>query len=324
MAQAENIYDVLVLGQGAAAYSAALYAARYKVKTAMFGAEFGGETATGGLIENYPGTPQIDGYELMLKMKQQVDALDVPVIQEDVTELRQAGDCWVARAGEEWYQGNAVILAVGRERRTLGIPREKELAGKGVSYCSTCDAPLYRGRSVAVVGGGDSAVKGALLIAKYATQVYIVYRGGEFVRPETISVQRLEETPNIEAIFNSNIVELLGEDSLSQVVARDNNDGSRPLSVDGIFVEIGADPKSGLAKAHGAELNEQGEIVVDKAMRTAVEGLFAAGDVTDASGELKQTITAAAQGAIAATSAYEFVSKNPDRCATHAVGFSLD
>ena len=324
MVQDGKVYDVLVLGQGAAAYSAALYASRYQINTAMFGAEFGGETATGGLIENYPGAPQIDGYELMLKMKEQVDALEVPVIPENVTELRRGVDCWEVQAGDETYRGLAVILAVGRNRRTLDIPREKELVGKGVSYCSTCDAPLYRGKRAVVVGGGDSAVKGALLLAKYATHVYIVYRGESFFRPEPIAVRRMEEAPNIEVLSNANVVELRGDDGLSEVAVLYQDGGSRTLSVDGIFIEIGADPNSGLAQAMGASVNDQDELVVDKGMRTTVEGLFAAGDVSDSSGELKQTITAAAQGALAATSAYDFVSVNPNRCDRHAIGYRMD
>jgi len=289
----------------------------------MFGAMFGGETAIGGTIENYPGHPQIDGSELMLKMREQVDALKVPIVQEDVAELQRGSGCWEVKAGEEWYQGTAVILAVGRQRRTLGLPNENALVGKGVSYCATCDAPLYRDKRAVVVGGGDSALKGALLLAKYATQVYVVYRGQRFSRPEPLAVERMEGTPNIDTVLNANVVELSGEDGLEGVVLDQEVDGSHELAVDGIFVEIGADPNNALAKAHGAALNEQGEIMVDKSMCTSVEGLFAAGDVTDASGDLKQTITAAAQGAIAATSAYDFVVEHPDRCQLHAVGFTL-
>ncbi len=324
MPTATNAYDVLVLGRGAAAHSAALYAARYQLRTAMFGASFGGETALGGVIENYPGAPAIDGYELMRRMKEQVDHLNVPAIEEDVTELRRAGDCWDARAGEEWYQAPAVILALGRERRRLGVPRERELIGRGVSYCSTCDAPLYKGGRAVVVGGGDSAVKGALLIARYAAQVYLIYRGSRFFRPEPIAVRRLREAKNIEVLFDSTVMELLGKDGVTGVVVTTRDRGARAIPVDGIFVEIGADPNSGIARAVGVKLNERNEIMVDRAMRTNVAGLYAAGDISNASGDLKQTITAAAQGAIAASSAYADVTKDPHQCAPHAVGYRLD
>lgn len=259
----------------------------------------------------------------MSKMKEQVDALEVPVIPADVGDLRREGDCFLARAGDDWYQGQAVIYAGGRERRKLGIPREGELLGKGISYCSTCDAPLYRGKRASVVGGGDSALKGALLLAKFATQVYIIYRGSAFVRPEPIAVQRAQQTPNLAVLFGTNVVELKGENGLASVVLDRPVNGSLELPLDGLFVEIGADPRTQLLEALGPRLNEKGEIVVDKLMYTSVPGLFGAGDVTDGSGDLKQTVTAVAQGAIAATSAYKYVAAYPDACQYHARAFKL-
>ena len=317
-------YDVLILGQGAAAYGAALYAARYQMKLAMFGEEFGGETAKGSFIENYPGYLHIEGYDLMLKMKEQVDALKVPVISENVEELRREGDCFLARAGQEWYQGQAVVYAVGRERRKLGVPREEELLGKGISYCSTCDAPLYKGKRAGVVGGGNSALKGALLLAKYATQVYIIYRGAQFYRPEAIAIQRAREAPNLIVLFQTNVVELKERDGLTGVVLDREVNGSREMELDGLLIEIGAEPRTELVRPLGVQLNEGREVIVDKLMHTNVPGLFGAGDVTDASDDLKQTITAAAQGAIAATSAYKLVMAHPDACHVHAIGFRLD
>ena len=312
--------DVMILGQGAAAYAAAIYAARYQIKTTMFGEEFGGETATGGIIENYPGAPAIDGFDLMLKFKEQVEALGVPVVPENVLELRRSGDYWEVNTGEAWHRGKTVIVAVGRVRRTLGLPNEKPLMGKGVSYCSTCDAPLYRNRRVVVVGGGDSALKGAFLISKYASQVFLSYRGAQFNRPEPIAIQRIMETPNIEVLFSSRIAELKGAPELKEVVVEVQNKSARVISADGIFIEIGADPNSGFTKAAGAAVNEHGELVVDKGMRTTLPGVFAAGDVSNASGDLKQTITASAQGAIAATSAYDFVNKMPQSPKATAAG----
>jgi thioredoxin reductase (NADPH) len=308
-----TVSDVIIVGQGAAAYAAAIYAARYQIKTTMFGEEFGGETATGGVIENYPGAPAIDGLDLMLKFKEQVDALEVPIVPENVGQLRRGPDGWEVLAGETWHRGKTVIVACGRVRRTLGLANEKGLMGKGVSYCSTCDAPLYKNKNVVVVGGGDSALKGAYLIAKYAKQVYLSYRGDKFTRPEPIAIQRIGETANVEVVFNSVVKELKASDAGLTHVVFDLNRGqsNRTVVADGIFIEIGADPNSGFAKAAGATVNEHGELTVDKGMRTSLPGVFAAGDVANASGDLKQTITAAAQGAIAATSAYEYVTKMP-------------
>ena len=320
-----SIYDVLIAGQGAAGYAAALYSARYQTKAIVFGAIFGGETATGGVIENYPGLAEIDGFDLMMKFRQQAEGYEMPVIDEDVASIARISDCFELTTDQgNVYQGASVILAVGRDRRKLGLEHEDEWTGKGVSFCSTCDAPLHRGNTVAVVGGGDAAVKGALLLGKYAEKVYMVYRGERFTRPEPTSLHQMESQPNIEPIFNANVIELKGEDGLGGVVLDKQHNGSNELALEGLFIEIGADPRVDLANQLGVELNELGEIKVDKLGRTNVEGVFAAGDLTDASGELKQTITAASQGALAATAAYEYVSRHGNRCNLHAVGNNLN
>ena len=316
--------DVLIVGQGAAAFSAALYAARYQLKPVMFGTLFGGETATGGLIENYPGFPEIDGFELMMKFREQADKYEVPIVDEDVASVEEQADCFAVTTDQgNAYQGASVILAVGRERRKLGLPHEDEWTGRGVSFCSTCDAPLHRDGVVGVVGGGDAAVKGATLLGKYARQVYIIYRRDRFTRPEATNLRQMEAQANVQPIMEANVVELTGTDGLSGVVLNREHDGSRELELDGLFVEIGADPRVELANQLGLELNEVDEITVDKLGGTSLKGVFAAGDVTDASGDLKQTITAAAAGALAATGAYEYVSEHGNRCALHNVGYAV-
>ena len=317
-------HDVLIIGQGAAAFAAALYAARYQMRTIVIGEMFGGETATGGLIENYPGYPEIDGYDLMLKFREQAEKYEVPIVDGKVESIDRTAHCFEARTDSgETYQGTTVILAVGRERRKLGLQHEDEWTGKGVSFCSTCDAPLHRGNVVAVVGGGDAAVKGAVLLSKYAERVYIVYRGVAFTRPEAANLRLLEQSGNVERLFNTNVVELKGNDGLSAIVLDQEVNGSTELAVNGIFIEIGADPRTELAHQLGILLNDRDEIIVEKHMGTNVHGVFAAGDVTDAGGDLKQTLTAAAQGALAATAAYADVSEHPEACAVHARGFSL-
>ena len=324
MATQENDYDVLIVGQGAAAFAAALYAARYQAKAAVVGETFGGETATGGLIENYPGYSEIDGFDLMMKFREQAEKYEVPVIDDKVAAISRNAQGFVATTDNgASYTASTVIIAVGRERRRLGLEHEDEWTGRGVSYCSTCDAPLHRGNVVAVVGGGDAAVKGAVLLGKYATRVYVVYRRDRFTRPEQVNLRQLEEASNVETVFSTNIVELKGEDGLSGVVLDRPHNGSKELAVDGLFIEAGADPRVDLARQLGVELNDGNEIVVDKSMRTNVHGVFAAGDITDASGDLKQTLTAAAQGSQAATAAYEEVSSHPDACQWHAAGYSI-
>ena len=304
-------YDVMIAGQGAAGFAAALYAARYQMKTIVLGETFGGETATGGNIENYPGFAEIDGFELMMKFKEQVEGYGVPIVAENVASVEHDGHLFRATTSEgAAFTSTAVVLAVGRERRKLGLEHEEEWIGRGVSFCSTCDAPLHRGNVVAAVGGGNAAVEGAVLLGKYARQVYVVYRKDSFTRPEPVTLRLLDEAENVRPLFNTNVVELKGANGLEGVVLDRPVDGSTELALDGLFIEIGADPRVDIPNQLGLELNEGNEVIVDKTMRTNVPGVLAAGDLTDASGDLKQTVTAAAQGAIAATSAYAYVSEH--------------
>ena len=211
-------YDVLIVGQGAAAYAAAMYTARYQIRPVIFGAVFGGETATGGLIENYPGYPEIDGFDLMMKFREQAERNNVPIVDENIASIERTDDCFEATTdGGEKYQGASVILAVGRERRTIGLEHELEWMGRGISFCSVCDAPLTRNRIVGVVGGGDSAVKGAILLSRYAEKVYVIYRQERFTRPEAINLRQFEAQDNIIPILGTNVTKLLGEDGLDGV-----------------------------------------------------------------------------------------------------------
>lgn len=319
-----NHYDVIIVGQGAAAFSAALYAGRYKMNTLIIGEEFGGETATSNIIENYPGIPKIDGLDLMLSMQQQVEALNINIVDDRVERIVRDPDRISVTTSDQTFRSGSVVLAVGRERRKLGLSREKELTGKGIAYCATCDAPLFRDKVVGVVGGGDSAIKGAIVLANYASKVYVIYRGAAFTRPEPINLKILSEKSIVETLFDASVAELLGEPLLQGVTIDQKGKGQSKLDVGGLFVEIGADPRTELAQELGVQLNDRGEIIVDKLMRTNVHGVFAAGDVTDGTGDLKQVITAAAQGVIAATSAYQHVVEHPEACEYHAVGYSLD
>jgi thioredoxin reductase (NADPH) len=323
--------DILIAGQGAAAYSAALYAARYQMDTVIAAEQFGGETAIGGVIENYPGAGDIDGFELMLKFKEQVDKLKVPTVNSNVKSVGKDGD----RFKVELEDGTvisalSVILAVGRERRKLGLEHEEEWTGKGVSYCSTCDAPLYRNKeSAAVVGGGNAAVEGAILLAKYAKTVYLVYRGEKLWRPEPIILKVLEKTKNVKVLLETEVTELIGSDEtgLTRIRLSKPYKGEEVLTVDGLFVEAGADPRLEIPQQLGLKLNkETNEVHVDRMQNTNVPGIYAAGDLTDGT-DLKQTITAASQGAIAALSAYKHVIEHPSRIGTEeaeTVGASAD
>ena len=200
--------DVLIAGLGAAAYSAALYCKRYQIDTVIVGEEFGGETAIGGLIENYPGQPDIDGFDLMMKFKEQVDNLNTETFDSNLKSVEKISDGNFRSTLDsgEIFLSKSVILAMGRERRKLGLDNEEEWMGKGVSYCSTCDAPLYKNKeSVAVIGGGNAAVEGAILLSKYAKKVYLVYRGSAFFRPEPILLEILNNSENIIILLETEV-----------------------------------------------------------------------------------------------------------------------
>ena len=319
--------DVLIAGQGAAAFAAALYTARYQIHGMIVGDRFGGETAIGGGIENYPGYPEIDGFDLMLKFREQVDKYEVPIVDAALTGVENKGDHFVSTLSDgTTVESGAVIFAIGRERRKLNLEHEEAWTGKGVSYCSTCDAPLYREKTAAVVGGGSAAVEGAILLGKYTTETYLIYRGDKFRRPEPVLVDLLEKSENVHVLFETEVTELVGDDTkgLTGIKLSKSYEGQDELTLDGVFIEIGADPRIEIPQSLGVELNhETNEIHVDRNMNTNVAGSFGAGDITDGSGSLKQTITAAAQGAISALAAYQYISEHGHRCDMHEKGFDL-
>lgn len=303
-----HVHDLLIIGQGAAGLSAALYAARYRLDVIVAGDQLGGETALAGTVENYPGVPGANGFELMQQFRRQVEALDVPILDERVSAVVAENGRWTASLddGRELH-ARALIFAHGRRRKQLGLPHEREWTGRGVSYCSTCDAPLHRDGVVAVVGGGASAAEGALLSARFARHAYLLHRGDVLVRPGPMLVEALRTVPNITVKLGTVVSELLGDESgLTGVRIRTASGIESELQLDGLFVEIGADPQVELPLSVGVALNPHtGEVHVDRLMRTNVAGLFAAGDLTDGSSPVKQTVVAAAQGAIAAYSVYE-------------------
>ncbi len=302
---ASEIYDLLVIGGGAAGLSAGLYSARYLMKTCVVrGHEPGGETAIASIIENYPGIMAIDGFDLMQVMEEQNKKLGVTLVDGEVTSITKDGHSFTAAIGEgETVVAKTVVLAMGSKRRRLGLPREKELTGHGVSFCATCDAPLYKDKVVAIVGGGDAAVKGANLASLYAKKVYLFARGTK-LRAEPINHDLMKQKANVEVVFEMEVKEIVGKPNLEKVVLSRPFNGSTELVLGGLFVEIGAEPNTALAKQLGVALDGLGWIEVDPMMQTNVDGVFAAGDIVNETGAFKQDVVAASQGAIAATAAH--------------------
>ena len=297
------MYDLIVIGGGPAGLSAAIYAARFKLKTLVIAKEIGGAIVNTHLIENWPGFKSISGLELMEKIREHAENLNVEIKQDEVVDIAKQGEKFLVKARGAEYESKTVLLATGNVHRKLGVPGEKEFHGKGVSYCATCDAAFFKEKIVAVVGGSDSAAKEALLLSEYATKVYIIYRRDK-IRAEPINVDRVDENPKIQIISNTNVVEIKGDSFVNGVVLDRPYKGSKEFKLDGLFIEIGYNPKTELAKELGVELNKKDEIITKIDSSTNVKGVFAAGDVIDR--DFKQAITGAAEGVIAAFGVYRY------------------
>jgi thioredoxin reductase (NADPH) len=302
-------YDVVIIGMGPAGCAAAIYATRFGMKTLVIGKEPGGQANEAYEIDNYPGLLNIKGIELMNRFREQAKTLGADMAFSEVVGISKKGDSFIVKTESQEHEGKAVIIATGAKKRRLGIPGENELRGRGVSYCATCDAAFFRGKVVCVVGGGNAAVMTALLLTEHAKRVYLVYRKEkQEMRAMPAWIKKAEKNKKIEMLFCLPPKRIEGREKVEAVVF-DKGKGEFRLKLDGVFVEIGADPQTSLAKKLGVALTESGEIKVDCEMRTNVQGVFAAGDVTNGSGEFEQIITAASEGAIAARSAYQHVRK---------------
>ena len=298
-------YDVIIIGSGPAGLSAAIYSARGGMKTLVLtGVNAGGQVTQTDAIENYAGIPAVDGYTLYSTMLSQAESFGAEVRYETVNEISVKDKEKAVRTDGGDYTAKAVVVATGARHRKLGLENEDALVGKGVSYCATCDGGFFRGKDVAVVGGGDTALTEALYLARLCNKVYIVHRRKEY-RAAKVLAERLRATENIEEVLDSVAYGLEGSPVEALEVADVHGGGVRKLKVSGVFVAIGTVPASDIVKDKLE--TENGYIVTDSAMRTSVEGVFAAGDVRVS--PLRQVITACADGAIAATQAAEYVSK---------------
>jgi thioredoxin reductase (NADPH) len=289
------MYDLIIIGGGPSGLTAAIYAARFDLKAVIIAKEIGGYMAESPQIENYPGFISISGLELAELMKKQVEHLGVKIIEEEVVEVKKGFS--VKTKSNTTYQGKNILIAMGTERRKLGIPGEDEFAGRGVAYCATCDAALFRNKVVAVVGGANSAVVSALLLAKFAKEVHILYRNKP-LRADAFWIDKLKDFKNIEVHCCTTIKEIKGSKKVEKVILQDDSE----MKLDGVFIEIGSIPVAGLSKSLGVELDENGCIKVNLKQETNIKGIYAAGDITGGSNNLRQIITACAEGAVAVDS----------------------
>jgi thioredoxin-disulfide reductase len=302
------LYDLVIIGSGVTGYGAAMYAARLDLSVAVIGNVDGGTITLTDDVANYPGYKQLTGKELADKIKEHANDYPVFIESGNVIDIfRNKENIFYVVTENKSFLAKSIIIATGMKERELEVPGHDELKNKGVSYCALCDAPLYKDKVVAVIGGSDSAAKEALLLAKYCPKVYIIYRR-EKIRPEPINAARIERDAKIEIVTNTNVTEILGPSKVTGIKLDKSYHGSDILSLDGVFIAIGGIPYSGLAAKLGVKLNEKGEIIIDRTSRTNIEGVFAAGDVVDS--EFKQAITGVAEGVNAAYQAYKYVNEH--------------
>jgi thioredoxin reductase (NADPH) len=295
-------YDVLILGGGPAGLTAAIYAGRYNLKVLVVSVNFGGTANLAGEVENWPGFIG-SGQDLMNNVKGQAEKFGAEFLEADVAGVKKEGGEFVLDYGEnKSVRGKSLIVALGTEHRQLDIPGEKEFLGKGVSYCATCDGNFFKGKKVTVIGGADSAAKAALYLSDICESVSVVYRKHE-MRCEPVSLVAIKEKENINIIYDAMPVEVLGEGIVSGLKISDGK-GERVLEISGIFIEAGAVAATEVLKDLGVEM-DKGYIVTGKDCKTNVEGVFAAGDVTNSA--MRQMITAAGEGAVAAKGVHEFL-----------------
>ena len=298
-------WDVIIIGGGPAGYSAALYCGRYKLRTLVITKYIGGLLNEASIVEDYPGIKRISGPELGRLFKDHAEEWGVKTLIDEALDVRKDMDLFTISTRNGYtFKSRVIIFATGSKRRTLGVPGENL---NGISYCAECDAPLYSGKVVAVVGGGNTAFHDALVLSKYAKKVYLVHRRKKF-KADPVLVDEAKLNSNIEFVLNKIVLEIKGQSTVEKIVLKDRDtEDIIELDVQGVFVAVGLEPSTELAKKLGVELDDDNRIKVDPCMKTNIEGVFAAGDVTSGSCRFMQIVTSAAEGAIAAYNAFRYI-----------------
>ena len=289
------MYDIIVVGAGPAGLTAAIYARRANKSVLVFEAKsYGGQIVNAHLVENYPGYKSISGFDLATEMYNQAKDLGAEFKFETVKKITDKKEV-ITNSGT--YQAKAIILATGAENRRLNLPKEVDYIGRGVSYCATCDGNFYKGKDVAIVGGGNTALEDAIYLSDICNKVYLIHRRETF-KGEDKYVEQINLSDNIEVILNSNVIDINGTEYLDSIVVKNNDGLERTLSISGLFIAVGQQPKNEIF-ADIVELDDKGYIKTLDGVHTNVEGIYVAGDTRDK--ELKQLTTAVSDGSIAAT-----------------------
>ncbi|MFA6253205.1 MAG: thioredoxin-disulfide reductase [Patescibacteria group bacterium] len=301
----DNKYDVVVVGGGPAGLTAAIYAARRALKTLIVSMDIGGQMALTNSIENYPGYEEIEGPVLGQKMLAQAEKSGATLVTAEISRVEKKDDFFILQtADNQKFETKAVIMAFGLTPRNLDVPGEKELTGRGVAYCATCDGPLYKGKTVVVVGGGNSAMDAAEYLSKIVAKVYLLVRQPQ-LKGEDVLIQRVSHDPKVEILFEAVSKEIKGSSKVESLIYESKGE-NKEIKVDGVFVEIGHIAKTDWVKDL-LDLTELHEIKINADCETNVPGIFAAGDISQI--VYKQVVISAGEGAKAALQAYKYLQK---------------
>ena len=301
------IYDVMIIGGGPAALTAAMYASRAKLSTLVLEKmTLGGYIVITEKVKNYPGVPQdISGAELGKLFEEQAKSFGAEIRWANVARFEDRGDVKAAITGKEEFQAKSVIIATGTSHKSLGVPGEEKFVGRGISFCATCDAPFFKNKKVLVVGGGNAAIQESLFLTQFAEKVYVAHRGSQLDAEKDLQ-EKAADNEKIEILWNTVVKEVVGEDLLEKVVLLDNKTGEEwMLEISGMFIYIGVQPNTYFLEDSEVEMDDEGYIITNEKMETSVPGVFAAGDVRQK--KVRQVITAAADGAVAAQLAKSYL-----------------
>lgn len=299
------IYDTIIIGSGPAGMTAAIFTTRREMKTLIIGKELGGQIIWAGEIENYPGFKSIQNYELIEKMRDQAVSCGAEIKNSEVNKIEKVDDdTFKILTNKEEFLTKTIIITMGLSPRRLAVPGEIEFSGKGVSYCANCDGPLYKGQSVAVIGGGNAAFDAAEVLSKIASQVFLLHRGQEFKAFDAL-VSEVEQRKNVTMLNNVKIKEISGDEKVNKIIYTNISEEEKQIPVNGVFIEIGRIASTDLVSDF-VDRDEKMQLMVNNKMETKTPGIFAAGDVSNAS-EFKQITVALGQATIAALSAYKYL-----------------
>lgn len=299
------MFDVIIIGAGPTGMTAAMYASRRMMKVLVISKNIGGQVVWASDIKNYPGIEFVRGVDLVNKMSKQIKDLGVDIKVEGVEEITKNNNgSFSVKTSDNNYLTKTIIIAMGLSPKKLGLRKENELTGKGISYCANCDGPLFKGKVVAVAGGGNAALDAAEVMSKIANKVYLIYRKPKLKAFESL-ISDVQSKNNVEIMLNSEIGEIIGDEKLKKLKIINNiSQISREIDVEGLFIKIGHQPKTEIL-ANLVETDTLGQVIVDLSGKTNCDGIFAAGDVTQ--NEFKQIVTGCGQGATAALSAYKYL-----------------